>query len=442
MNHILLTREPLDLAAVNKLASHDTCGAISLFVGTTRNNFDGKTVISLEYEAYAPMANKEMETICEELRTHWSDVVNIVFHHRIGLVPVGEASVVIAVSSPHRQSSLDAVSFAIEELKKRVPIWKKEKYDADESSWKENKESISKRLKNKPKLDLEAFKIDSSIVVPDHLVQIKADENEIKRRMECFIKSKRENINENNNIRFFGENSVLNNDRTDEFTTCARTDCHVSRKNLSQFLKVRRSKNLHGPQTKPDYQNTLRKLMSSPIKEKYIKQEFLENNQSMPNVNVEVKREIPEPIQERLINLERHLNIAYDTQSENGTKMIYERLKNIEDRLLQLEALSPEYTHFITQTTVPHIKEEPVNPVVSHNASVFQRKKYTAEELNTAIDQIENEIMAHGASVCSSPLSSELCHSQEKQTTKEPFPEITNPHNDIVCKDEPLSDYD
>lgn len=83
---------------------------------------------------------KQMAGICEELRCRWPDIVNIAIYHRLGFVPVREASVVIAVSSPHRKTSLDAVASAIEELKKRVPIWKKEKYDGDESSWKENKE--------------------------------------------------------------------------------------------------------------------------------------------------------------------------------------------------------------------------------------------------------------------------------------------------------------
>ncbi|XP_005181204.1 molybdopterin synthase catalytic subunit [Musca domestica] len=139
-NHLLLTHEKLDVGAINNLVTAGSCGAISLFVGTTRDNFEDKKVVSLEYEAYEPMAIKEMESICGQLRQNWSDIVNIAIFHRLGLVPVSEASVVIAVSSPHRKTALDAVSMAIEELKKRVPIWKKEKYEGDEGSWKENKE--------------------------------------------------------------------------------------------------------------------------------------------------------------------------------------------------------------------------------------------------------------------------------------------------------------
>lgn len=142
MNFLNLTLDKLDVGEINDLVAHETCGAVSLFVGTTRDNFEGKTVIQLEYEAYESMALKTMNQLCDEIRGRWPDVVNIAIHHRLGTVPVKEASVVIAVSSPHRLSSLDAVHFAINELKKSVPVWKKEQYAAGEgcSEWKENKE--------------------------------------------------------------------------------------------------------------------------------------------------------------------------------------------------------------------------------------------------------------------------------------------------------------
>lgn len=139
-NHLLLTRDTLNVGVISDLVTAGSCGAISIFVGTTRDNFEDKKVVSLEYEAYEPMALKEMEGICGQLRQRWPDIVNIAIYHRLGLVPVSEASVVIAVSSPHRKSALEAVSSAIEDLKKRVPIWKKEKYDGDEGQWKENAE--------------------------------------------------------------------------------------------------------------------------------------------------------------------------------------------------------------------------------------------------------------------------------------------------------------
>lgn len=95
----------------------------------------------MEYEAYEAMALKVMSQICLEMRKTWRDIKHIAIYHRLGLVPTKEASVIIGVSSPHRATSLDAVAFGIEELKKKVPIWKKEIYEGDEKSqWKENKE--------------------------------------------------------------------------------------------------------------------------------------------------------------------------------------------------------------------------------------------------------------------------------------------------------------
>lgn len=97
-------------------------------------------MVSLEYEAYEPMAIKSLTNICTEIREKWKAVCHIAIYHRLGLVPVKEASVIIAISSPHRKESLDAVAHAIEALKKNVPIWKKEKYSDADDQWKANAE--------------------------------------------------------------------------------------------------------------------------------------------------------------------------------------------------------------------------------------------------------------------------------------------------------------
>lgn len=136
---IKFTAEKLSVDAVSQLVTSPQCGTISLFVGTTRNNFEGKKVISLEYEAYLPMAENEVRKICAELRRRWP-LKHIAVFHRLGSVPVSEASIVIAVSSAHRAASLEAVSYAIDALKAKVPVWKKEMYDESSSSWKRNKE--------------------------------------------------------------------------------------------------------------------------------------------------------------------------------------------------------------------------------------------------------------------------------------------------------------
>ncbi|KAG5672132.1 hypothetical protein PVAND_002286 [Polypedilum vanderplanki] len=142
MNHIKLTYDKLDPTEISELAVHESCGAVSLFIGTTRDNFDGKQVTKLEYEAYDDMAIKIMNKICDEMRLFWPDIKNICIYHRLGLVPVKEASVVIACSSPHRNTSLEALPFALRNLKQSVPIFKREYYkDKNGSSeWKENPE--------------------------------------------------------------------------------------------------------------------------------------------------------------------------------------------------------------------------------------------------------------------------------------------------------------
>ncbi|KAM9541379.1 molybdopterin synthase catalytic subunit-like isoform 3-T4 [Salvelinus alpinus] len=115
-------------------------GLMSPISGTTRNNFEGKKVVQLEYEAYVPMAQSELRKIYTDIRARWPTVRNICVHHRLGLVPVNEASVIIGISSPHRGNSLEAVQFCIDTLKATLSIRKKEVYEADESCWKENTE--------------------------------------------------------------------------------------------------------------------------------------------------------------------------------------------------------------------------------------------------------------------------------------------------------------
>ncbi|XP_005091783.1 molybdopterin synthase catalytic subunit [Aplysia californica] len=139
MDIVDVTEKKLSVDTITELVSDDTCGAVSLFIGTTRNNFDNKEVLRLEYEAYEPMAKKKMLEVCASIRQQWQ-VHKIAMIHRIGVVPVKEASIIIAISSAHRKESLDAVQYAINTVKAVVPVWKKEIYADDSSSWKQNKE--------------------------------------------------------------------------------------------------------------------------------------------------------------------------------------------------------------------------------------------------------------------------------------------------------------
>ncbi|KAL7847914.1 hypothetical protein AOLI_G00226320 [Acnodon oligacanthus] len=139
---IKLTTDKLSTDTVSDSVRCSSCGAISLFIGTTRDNFEGKRVVQLEYEAYSPMAESELKKICTAIRAIWPSVRHICIHHRLGVVPIKEASVIIGISSPHRSDSLEAVKYCIDTLKATVPIWKKEIYESEEPCWKENKECL------------------------------------------------------------------------------------------------------------------------------------------------------------------------------------------------------------------------------------------------------------------------------------------------------------
>ncbi|XP_059214048.1 molybdopterin synthase catalytic subunit [Centropristis striata] len=136
-----LSRDWLSVQEVVDAVSSPSCGAISLFIGTTRQDqLDGRKVIGLEYEAYEPMVQSELRTLSADIRQRWPAVTHVCIHHRLGWVEVGGASVVAAVSSPHRQDAQQAVEHAVSQLKAHVPIWKKEVYDTQEASWKQNVE--------------------------------------------------------------------------------------------------------------------------------------------------------------------------------------------------------------------------------------------------------------------------------------------------------------
>jgi molybdopterin synthase catalytic subunit/molybdopterin converting factor small subunit len=117
-------------AAVDEVRS-DRAGAIATFIGTTRVQSRGRTVLHLDYEAYEEMAEQVMAETANGLKRR-HDLCEIAIHHRIGRVDIGEASVVIAVSAPHRQDALAACKEAIDTLKEQVPLWKKEFYEGGE----------------------------------------------------------------------------------------------------------------------------------------------------------------------------------------------------------------------------------------------------------------------------------------------------------------------
>jgi molybdopterin synthase catalytic subunit len=130
---IEIVSTPIDVQAIIGSVHDPRAGAVDLFLGTTRNQTKGRDVLWLEYEAFEPMARELMERIAREARERWG-TTKIAIVHRIGRVEVGEVSVAIAVSSPHRNEAFLACRYVIDTLKKTVPIWKKEVF-ADGGEW-------------------------------------------------------------------------------------------------------------------------------------------------------------------------------------------------------------------------------------------------------------------------------------------------------------------
>jgi len=128
---VRLSEGPLSLDDAVRAVADDAAGAIATFTGTVRSESRGRSVLYLEYEAYEGMAERVMEQIAQGLKER-HDLRAIAIHHRVGRVEIGEPSVVIAVSAPHRADALAACREAIDTLKETVPLWKKEVYEGGE----------------------------------------------------------------------------------------------------------------------------------------------------------------------------------------------------------------------------------------------------------------------------------------------------------------------
>jgi len=128
---ITIGRSPIDVATLEREVADPAAGAIASFTGTTRRDNAGRAVLRLEYEAYEPMALSEMRKLAIEAGARWK-ITRIAIAHRVGVVEIGETSVAIAVSAPHRAEAFEACRFAIDRLKEIVPIWKKEHFEGGE----------------------------------------------------------------------------------------------------------------------------------------------------------------------------------------------------------------------------------------------------------------------------------------------------------------------
>lgn len=134
-----IVREPIDIRSVEGKVSGAANGGIVTFVGQVRNHSRGREVAWLEYDAYVPMAEKQMRQIAEEAAERWG--VEVAIEHRIGRIGMQEASVVVCVGSPHRGPAFEACRWCIDTLKETVPIWKKE-VCPDGTFWIEGEDAV------------------------------------------------------------------------------------------------------------------------------------------------------------------------------------------------------------------------------------------------------------------------------------------------------------
>jgi molybdopterin synthase catalytic subunit len=130
---VAVTRQRIDPAALHRQVADPAAGCTLSFVGTVRDNKEGRTVLGIDYECYEPMAERVLLRIAEDAARRWT-IRRLVIEHRIGRLQIGDASVAIVVSTPHRAEGFEALRFVIETLKRDVPVWKKEHFE-DGAVW-------------------------------------------------------------------------------------------------------------------------------------------------------------------------------------------------------------------------------------------------------------------------------------------------------------------
>jgi len=130
---IAVLEMPLNTAALRAEATDPAAGAVVVFEGCARDHHDGKAVEALAYEAFVPMAEKELANLRDEAMTRFA-LLRCLIHHRIGLVPLTEAAVVVVTASAHRKEAFEAAAWIMDRIKERVPIWKRERYP-DGEAW-------------------------------------------------------------------------------------------------------------------------------------------------------------------------------------------------------------------------------------------------------------------------------------------------------------------
>ena len=134
MTRASIVERAIDVQALTREAASETCGATAVFLGTVRSSSDGKAVTGIDYTAYTEMAEREMLDILREAEGRFG-IVNGIIEHRIGTLAVGDASIAVVLSHPHRGNAMDALRYVVDETKSRATIWKLEHYVDGSREW-------------------------------------------------------------------------------------------------------------------------------------------------------------------------------------------------------------------------------------------------------------------------------------------------------------------
>ena len=132
---VAFTREELNIQKAIEACRADGCGAEMLFLGTVRNLNDGRRVEAVNYDGHLALGESVLREICCEVRTKWGEDLNLFIEHRLGRLKVGEVSLIIHVTAPHRDSVYSSSRYMIEQIKLRLPVWKEEVYTEGDTAW-------------------------------------------------------------------------------------------------------------------------------------------------------------------------------------------------------------------------------------------------------------------------------------------------------------------
>ncbi|CAH1118910.1 unnamed protein product [Phaedon cochleariae] len=326
MNHIKFTKDTLSMEQIFNISHTSSSSAVNMFIGT-KNILHEYNKANFECEEFCQQGSKFLNNVCIEARSSWPHIENIVVYFRIGQLSEAETSIVVAVSSHLDKEAIKATEWVIDRFRTFISTWDIEISPVDSSA------SNCSNLKNSREINQNV----EAPYIPPYLVQIKAMNNEIEERISRFMQRKRSDIDVHN-IREFccGE-------RNSEFT-CARVDAVLQkRKDSKSHLQVHRVLN--------SYQHRDQK-----------------------NSNYLTQFIPPNGVEERLGNVESQLSLTVPVPKD-----IFQRLKLIEDRLLQLESISPEYIQFWDRVSLPTSRSS-------------KKRNFCIDEVDDLITELEKQI--------------------------------------------------